>query len=233
MEFPEDIDSGQWHKYFNPIEVKYAYDDIEQMPENIRKIFYLLSTKDVCSKFSELSNIPNLEHDPYLHDAGLHILPTNGRLHIHLDYEKHPHFNKERRLNLILYFSKNWDPEWNGETQLWDKDMKKCVVKSKVVFNTAIIFKTNEISWHGLPEKITCPEGVFRKTLAYYFISPLESEASNEKIGNDGSGYRTKATFTKRPDDPFYPEIEELYKIRPYRLIHLNDLKNITENHRK
>jgi len=229
-EFPEDIESGKWHKYYNPIEVKYAHDNIENMSENIKKIFYLLSTKEICSKFSELSNIQDLDYDPYLHGAGLHILPRNGRLHVHLDYEKHPYLNKERRLNLILYLSKDWNPEWNGETQLWDKDMQKCVVKSNVVFNTAIIFKTNEISWHGLPEKIVCPEGVFRKSLAYYFISPLESEAKNEKIGNDGSGYRTKATFTKRPEDPYSLEMEELYKIRPYRLINPSDLKNVPDN---
>jgi len=223
-EFPEDIESGNWHKYFNPIEIKYANDNIAEMPDEIQKMFYLLSTKEICSKFSKLSNIEGLEHDPYLHGAGLHILPRNGRLHLHLDYEKHPYLNKERRLNLILYLTKGWKEEWNGDTQLWDKNMDKCIVKSPVVFNTAIIFKTNEVSWHGLPEKITCPEGTFRKTFAYYFISPLESEASTNKIGNDGSGYRTKATFTKRPEDPHSNLIEKLYEIRPHRLINPNDI---------
>ena len=227
-DFPEDIENGNWHKYFNPIEIKYANDNMEMIPDSLKNIFYLLSTKEICGKFSELSGIPDLEYDPYLHGAGLHILPRNGRLHIHLDYEKHPYLNKERRLNLILYLSKDWNPEWNGETQLWDKDMQHCVVKSPVVFNTAVIFKTNDISWHGLPEKIICPEGVFRKSLAYYFISPLESEADNNKIGNDGTGYRTKATFTKRPEDEYSEEIEELYKIRPHRLITEKDLNRVS-----
>jgi hypothetical protein len=105
--------------------------------------------------------------------------------------------------------------------------MEKCVTKSYVEFNTAFIFKTNEISWHGLPERITCPEGVLRKTLAYYYISPLHSEAKTEKIGNDGSGYRTKATFTKRPEDKFCEKIEKLYKIRPYRLIDQKDIEEL------
>lgn len=228
-QFPEDITSDNWHKYYNPIEVKYAHDNMEKMPDNFKEMFYLLSTKEICSKFSKLSNIPGLEPDPYLHGAGLHILPRNGRLHLHLDYEKHPYLNKERRLNLILYLTKDWNPEWNGDTQLWNKEMDKCVVKSPVIFNTAIIFKTNEISWHGLPDKITCPEGVYRKTLAYYFISPLESEASKDKVGNDGSGYRTKATFTKRPDDAPSELIDKLYKIRPYRLINDADMDNIPD----
>lgn len=227
--FPTDINNGKWHKYFNPIEVKYAFDNIQELPPCLKDVFYLLSTQEISKKFSELSGIPNLEYDPYLHGAGLHIHPRNGRLHVHLDYEKHPHLNKERRLNLILYLNKDWDPEWHGDTQLWDKNMEKCVVNSHVKFNTALIFKTNEISWHGLPEKIACPEGTYRKTLAYYYISPLESVAKEEKVGNDGTGYRTKASFTKRPEDTYCEEIDKLYKIRPYRLIEPKDIANIPD----
>ena len=226
-QFPQDIDSSNWHKYYNPIELKYANDNIEHFPEELKQLFYLLSTKEISEKFSKLSNIQDLEHDPYLHGAGLHVHPRDGRLHVHLDYEKHPHLNKERRLNLILYLTKDWKPEWNGDTQLWDKDMTKCIVRSHVQFNSAIIFKTNETSWHGVPENITCPEGMLRKTFAYYYISPLDTPAKNEKIGNDGSGYRTKATFTKRPQDAYCEKIDKLYKIRPYRLIQKTDIKEL------
>jgi len=121
--------------------------------------------------------------------------------------------------------SKDWKEEWNGETQLWDKDLTKCVVKSPVIFNTAIIFKTNEISWHGLPEEIKCPEGILRKTIAYYYVSPLVSKPNNTIIGNDGTGYRTKATFKKRPSDAEDDLKQKLYKIRPFRLITKEDLE--------
>jgi len=221
--FPQDIESGNWHKYNNPLEIKYAYDDIENLPLSIKDSFYLLFTQEIIKKFQLLSGITDLEFDPYLHGAGLHILPNNGRLHMHLDYEKHPFLEKERRLNVILYLSKEWNEDWNGETQLWNKDLTECVVKSPVKFNTAIIFKTTDKSWHGLPEPIKCPEGVYRKSLAYYYISPLVSKPSNEKIGNDGSGYRTKATYKKRPDDLYDEKLEKLYKIRPQRRIEETD----------
>jgi len=226
-EFPEDVESGKWYKYNNPLEKKYARDDIKNFPNGLKEFFYLLSTNEITSLFSNVSSIPTLECDPYLHGAGLHAHPRDGTLHMHLDYEKHPYLEKERRLNIILYMSKDWKEEWNGETQLWDKDMKKCVVKSHVQFNTAIIFKTNEISWHGLPEKICCPEGVLRKSIAYYYISPLVSNASENKVGNNGSGYRTKATYTKRPDDSYCEKMDKLYKIRPFRLITKQDLDDL------
>ena len=224
--FPTDFEN--WHEYFNPIEVKYANDDIKNMNHNIKKLFYLLSTDHLTSIFSDISSIPDLEYDPYLNGAGLHSHGRYGRLNLHLDYEKHPKLeNKQRKLNIILFLTKNWKEEWNGDNQLWDKDVKECKVKTYPKFNSAIVFQTNEISWHGLPEKIMCPEGVFRKSFAYYYISPLISNSNENKIGNDGSGYRTKATFVKRPTDPEYPELEKLYKIRPNRRIKKEDMDEI------
>jgi Rps23 Pro-64 3,4-dihydroxylase Tpa1-like proline 4-hydroxylase len=223
--FPTDFNN--WHKYYNPIEIKYANDDIDNMDEDIKKLFYILCTDELINIFSELSGINNLEYDPYLHGAGLHAHPRNGRLNMHLDYEKHPYLNKERRLNIILYLSKDWKEEWNGQTELWNKDMTKCVKKSPVKFNTAIIFKTNEISWHGVPEKIKCPNDVYRKSFALYYISDIVTNRNENILGNDGTGYRTKATFIKRPEDPYYEKMEKLYKIRPLRRIEKKDIDEI------
>ena len=102
--------------------------------------------------------------------------------------------------------------------------MTECKVKSKVEFNTALIFKTTEKSWHGLPEPIKCPKDRFRKTLAFYYLIPLENKPKNNKNGVSENGYRTKAVFTKRPQDAYDPLIEKLYKIRPHRRINNEDL---------
>ena len=224
--FPTDFEN--WHKYWNPIEVKYANDDINNMDKSIKDVFYLLSSDKLIKVFSQITGITDLEYDPYLHGAGLHSHPRYGRLNLHLDYEKHPKLiNKQRRLNIILFLTKNWKKEWNGDNQLWDKNMKECIVKTYPKYNSAIIFKTDELSWHGLPEKIMCPENVFRKSLAYYYISPLVNKEYENKIGNDGSGFRTKATFIKRPSDPCNERMEEFYKIRPYRRIEPEDIDKI------
>jgi hypothetical protein len=226
-EFPADYESSNWHKYNNPIEVKFANDHFSTFGDNIQKIFALLSTSLAIKKFAEISGIPDLEFDPHLHGAGLHAHPRNGRLNLHLDYEKHPITGKQRGLNTILYLSKDWKSEWNGQTELWDPDVKPCIASSPVVFNTAIIFQTNEISWHGLPEKIKCPEGTFRKTLAYYYVSPLIAERSTGKHGANEDGFRTKASFIKRPRDDEDARMEKLYAIRMHRRISTEDLDEI------
>lgn len=220
--YPKDL--TDYHFYNNPIEVKYAFDDMDKLDHKIRRIFYLLSSKVMEELFSQISGI-KMEHDPYLHGAGLHVHPRNGRLGIHSDYEIHPYSGKQRNLNIILYLSKNWDESWGGASELWNSDASKLIVKSKVKFNTAIIFKTNEISWHGVSEKIKCPEGVFRKSFAYYYVSDKSDETHENRVGNDGSGYRKKATFVARPDENNKELLESFLQIRPLRRITDSDIK--------
>tara|TARA_B100000686_G_C16787658_1_gene976339 strand:- start:456 stop:1340 length:885 start_codon:yes stop_codon:yes gene_type:complete len=223
--FPSIDDS--WYKYWNPIEVKYANDKINSFPSIIKDVFYFLSSNIIKKKISKICGIPNLEIDEYLHGAGLHAHPRNGRLNIHLDYEKHPITNKQRRLNIILYLSKNWKPEWNGHTELYDDNYQNLIAKSPVVFNQAIIFKTNENSWHGLPEKIQCPENVYRKSLAYYYVSDLENSPNKKKQGANKNGYRIKAVFVQKFAEKRDIRIQKLLKIRPNRRITKEDLEKI------
>lgn len=213
--FPNNYEN--WYYYNNPLEKKYAYDEIENLDISIQDIFYLLSTNKVINLFKKISGIENLEYDEYLHGAGLHAHPRDGKLAIHLDYEKHPITGKERRLNLILYLNKFWEKHWNGETEFWNNDVSECVTKSPIKFNSCLIFKTNDISWHGLPTAINCPNTVFRKTLAYYYISPLDNLESKKK-------YREKATYTLLPNDDKNEYLLNLINIRSKRRLKEDDL---------
>jgi len=216
-----------WWKYENPLEVKYALDDLNTMHPAIRNVFYSLSHDNTIDRFKKIFNIPDLEYDPYCHGAGLHMHPRYGRLNMHIDYEIHPISNKQRRLNVILYLNDEWNQEWNGDTQLWDETVSNCVVKSYPKKNTAIIFVTTEQSWHGVPNIILCPNDIYRKTLAFYYVSDIKNEKNVDKLGANENGFRKKAVFVKRPSDPYDERMEALYKIRPHRLITDQDMKNI------
>jgi hypothetical protein len=71
-----------------------------------------LSTDQVVDNVRQITKIDNLTYDEYLHGAGLHAHPRYGRLNMHLDYEKHPYNGLQRRINIILYMNKEWDPSW-------------------------------------------------------------------------------------------------------------------------
>jgi len=178
-------------------------------------------------KFSTAFGIPELKHDPYLHGAGVHMHPRNGRLGMHLDYEKHPQLQMQRRLNLIYYLNEEWKEEWNGDTQLWSNGLQACVKRLFPRGNRAILFTTHDESWHGVPELIKCPTGVYRQTIAFYYLSPLIDPADSSRFGAVDNGHRTKAAFKKRPQDPSDERMEKLFKLRPQRRITDADMLDI------
>lgn len=215
--FPEKFDN--WHKYDNPIELKYTYDDINKLDDKMKNYFYYLSSDKIIDLFRKITNIEDLTYDEYLHGAGLHCHPKYGKLNIHLDYEKHPITGKERRLNIIYFLSKNWNNEWNGQNELWDEDGKNSITNTDVKFNRAIIFKTNDISWHGLPKQILCPENHYRKSLALYYVSPLIS-MKNEY------NYRKKAKYIITDKKDFDNEgLKTLCEIRSNRRLTIDDIE--------
>lgn len=212
--------SDKWHKYDNPIEVKYALDNLEEMPLEFKDLFHYLCKGNFIKSLENITDISGLELDPYLHGAGLHAHPIHGRLNIHLDYEKHPFMEKERRLNIILFLSKDWKEEWEGGLELWKPNMSECEKTFFPKFNTAVLFRTDGNSFHGLPKKLKCPEGIFRQSLAIYYISDLCTKKSE-------SMYRYKAKFVKRPFDPIDERMSKLYEIRANRRITDQDMLDI------
>lgn len=177
-----------------------------------------MQSDEFINLIKQITDIPNLEKDPYLHGAGLHYHPRNGKLDMHLDYSLHPKFKKERRVNLIIYFNSQWEDEWMGHTQLWNEYFTKCEKKIKPKFNTALLFKTNDISYHGLPTPLKCPNNIGRKTFAIYYLSDISSNFKN---------IRYKAKFRPLPDQQVNDKLLKLYKIREERIITKNDLDNI------
>ena len=101
--------------------------------------------------------------------AGLHQTATGGRLGIHVDFNR---LGKLYRcLNVILFVNKDWNPSWDGNLELWSSRTSGPIVEIDPVFNKLVIFETSDRSWHGHPKLLTCPEGVYRKSITWYFYS--------------------------------------------------------------
>lgn len=102
---------------------------------------------------------------------------------MHTDYSIHPLINKERRINLIIYLTNEWDINFKGSIELWDK-IEATTLKTKIapIFNRAIIFKTFDNSYHGFPKLINCPDNITRNSIAIYYISePRKNACKNKK----------------------------------------------------
>jgi hypothetical protein len=94
----------------------------------------------------------------------------------HIDQNYHYDLAHHRRLNLIIYMNKGWSLEFGGNLELHSnpKDwFNNEVITYPANFNCAIIFETNEQSWHGYSQ-INIPDShpePSRKSLAHYFYT--------------------------------------------------------------
>ena len=94
----------------------------------------------------------------------------------------------------MVYLNKDWEEEYGGHLELWEKDMSQCVSKILPKFNRAAMFSTTGDSWHGHPNPLSCPEGKSRKSLAlYYYTNGRPEEELNKSQRN-----RITTTFSNR-----------------------------------
>lgn len=193
-EFP-DPKTIDWQKFNNPAEKKLASNLELQMGEWTRVLLYQLNSSTFIKFLETLTGIDGIIPDPHFAGGGLHQIERGGFLKMHVDFNRHNKLKLDRRLNLLLYLNKDWQEEYGGHLELWDKDMTRCEKKILPIFNRCVIFSTTDFSYHGHPEPLTCPEGQTRKSLALYYYS-------NGRPAEEVSGTHT-TVFKARPgDDP-------------------------------
>jgi hypothetical protein len=172
-EFP-DYHSDDWFFYNNAIEHKKALNSWEKFPRATYQAFSLLQSQSVTSLLEDALG-EQIYVDHGLNGGGWHIHGSGGNLNPHLDYSIHPKMGLERVLNIIVYLSPELKPEHGGHLGLWTHDEiakgpGKLVKEIEPRFNRAIVFNTTQNSWHGMSRRLDVPEGVYRKSLAIYYM---------------------------------------------------------------
>lgn len=212
--FPELDDT--WYKYWNPIEKKYAKNKFTD-DSLYTRVFDVLQTDEFVNLVRQITGIENLESDPHLHGAGVHYHPRGGKLDMHLDYSIHPITGKERRVNIIIYLNRDWKEEYGGAIELWNKEFTGPVQKIYPIFNRAVLFQTSDISYHGIPTPMQCPEGEGRKSIAIYYVSEPRKDVT----------HRLKAEFRPLPWQPVNSALAKLYEIRPKQVLTPDILREV------
>jgi len=206
-EFPDFTDDN-WYVYDNAIEIKKTMNSWDRFGHNMYKLFWFLNSEAFISNLEHLTGC-KLYPDFGLNGGGLHSHSSGGKLNTHLDYSMHPKLMLERRLNLIIYVTPDWQADWGGDLGLWDHDElrnkpSKIISTITPLFNRAVLFDTTQNSWHGLPEPIQCPPNVTRNSLAVYYLCEPGPFAIN----------RNRALFVPYKDQENNPEVLELIKKR-------------------
>lgn len=180
-EFPR-IDQLEWHHYNNEKEKnKFESKHETELGDATRSLVHELNAAPFLNFLEKLTGIQGLLPDPYLFGGGLHQIQEGGYLSIHADFNWHSKLKIYRRLNVLIYLNENWEEEYGGHLELWDRNMQNCVKKISPIFNRTVIFNTSHFAFHGHPEPLRCPKGRTRKSLAlYYYTSEKAPEDTRE-----------------------------------------------------
>ncbi len=219
---PNEID---WKKFDVATQKKLASSSELQMGEGTRLLLYQLNSATFINFLERLTGIDGIIPDPHFVGGGLHQMERGGYLKIHTDFNRHKKLHLDRRLNLLIYLNKNWQEEYGGHFEMWDRDMTQCEKKILPIFNRCVVFSTTDFSYHGLPDPLTCPDGWTRKSLALYYYSngrPPE-EVSEDHSTIFKSRYKGEPVKKKAPK----MTINSFFKkLMPPILIDLKNLVN-------
>lgn len=150
---------------------KYHLTNVLGMKPVVRQLVLELNSGPFAAVLSQLTAIDDLLVDAQLLGGGVHLVKPGGLLRVHADFRRHQKCNLARRLNLLLYMNPDWREEYGGHLELWDREMKHCVERILPIANRCVIFTTTDDSYHGHPHPLTCPEGMFRRSIALYYYT--------------------------------------------------------------
>jgi len=91
---------------------------------------------------------------------------------MHTDFNWNEELHLNRQLNLILYLSKDWQPDWQGGLQFRNFENTETVAEITPKPNTLLMWKYHSKLRHGHPHPMTCPDTVARVGLrTFYYTS--------------------------------------------------------------
>lgn len=190
-----------WQRFDNAQEIKLASAAEASFGPVTRLLLYHLNSITFLEFMSKVTGIANLISDPCFDGGGLHQIVRGGKLAVHADFNKHPRYGLDRRLNLLIYLNRDWREEYGGHLELWNREMTRCEARVLPLFNRLMVFGTTDFTYHGHPEPLACPAGTTRKSLALYYFS---NGRPAEEISESHS-----TLFRPRLNEQFKPDFRQ------------------------
>jgi 2OG-Fe(II) oxygenase superfamily len=146
-----------WLSYDTANEIKQTSRGAIDLPAFSQTFLWQMCAPPMMRFLREVTGHADLCVDPLFHGGGMHESFRGGWLNMHADWTQHPVLPLTRRLNLIVYLNRDWDPAWGGALELKNPVDDGIVAKVEPVFNRAVIFPTTAETLHGFPDPMACP----------------------------------------------------------------------------
>lgn len=185
---------------------KYRLSELRKMPECASTFIDYLNSSEFLFILEQITGIDKLIPDPDLQGGGVHAIEAGGFLKLHTDFNWNKKLGAHRRLNLLIYLNSDWNEDWGGSIELWNSNAEKMIFKLGPKLGKVMLFATTDYSYHGHPDPLTCPPGVWRKSIAIYYYT--KERPKNEIL----FGESALTNYVERPGEFFKND-----KIRKFR----------------
>ena len=202
---------------FGEVGNKAVNEQIETLSPSYAAIADYLKSAAFLKLMSGLTGIPDLLPDLNMYGGGTHENRHGQELDAHVDFNCDPQTKLHRRLNLLVYLNKEWDESWGGSIELHSNPRKPDeneITSFTPLLNRAVIFETNEYSWHGF-RRINLPADrrhLSRKSLSVYLYT--KTRPQHEIVPEHGTFY------VQRPLPP---------QIQPGRVLTAADVEEVKD----
>src|SRR3546814_8116284 len=105
-------------------------DDASQWGRGVGQFMAHMHSPVMCQALEELTGMEGLTADAL--GGGLHMTGTGGRLDMHVDFNVHPDGQRLRRLNVLTFLARDWDPAWGGVLYLGENQERSEEHKSEL-----------------------------------------------------------------------------------------------------
>ena len=173
---------------FPAFDEKYAVDEhgtvgrkavverVSAISAQYRAVYDYISSASFLHAMSALTGIADLIPDPTLFGGGTHENRDGQGLNVHVDFNIDERRMLHRRINVLIYLNKEWDPSWGGSIELHSDPYNPRANRVQgfvPLFNRAVIFETGEFSWHGFPRIVLPPDKrhLSRKSFSIYLYT--------------------------------------------------------------
>jgi len=128
---------------------------------------------------SEITGVGHLLPDPYLLGGGYASMRRSDYFGVHSDRSIAYETGLVRRLAMIIFLNKAWNPAYAGQLELWNHEATRCEASVDPLYNRTVIFEVANPNYHGVPTPLMCPADRMRRSfIVYYHTAGVDGTAA-------------------------------------------------------